>query len=1075
MTSKILNLFILLILSFSTMAFTQENSPFVRYPGLNSDGAQLAFSFQGDLWIVPSAGGTAMRLTVHEAYDGIPKWSPDDKMIAFSSDRYGNNDIFTIPSSGGNPKRLTYNSTNDVLSDWTSIGDFLFETKRDYRQIEWDNEIYKVSSEGGTPVRLLDALGYMPVMSPDKRFIAFVKGACRLEREEYRGPANKDIWLYDTKTKNYSKITNFDGQDIYPDWSDSRTIYYISAQSGKYNVYRLKLTDDGTVTGSHEQVTKFTDDGVRYFDVSRDGKTIAMERQTDIYFMNLNGGTPRKVNIHVSDDFRFDPVVYKNYSDQADEYSVSPDGKYSAIVIRGEIFVTDNNKEKKLTNNLTENPNRDRNVNWLSDSTLIFTSDREGQYDLYLVRSSDKNESNLFKSLKHETIRLTNTPEDESGAVISPDGKKIAYLQGNGKFIVAKISADGKLIDEKILLDGWAAPEGVSWSPDSKWLAYSMPDLDFNDEIYIQPADNNQKPVNVSMHPRGDSSPVWCPDGKKLGFISNRNNGDNDVWFVWLTKKDWEKTKQDWDESDDPAEKKDTKKGKDSTGVKPIEIDFDKIYERLVQVTGLPGNESDLAISKDGETFYFVANRNSNQSYKAEQDLYSINWDGTKTKALTKGNARPYAVSLDKSGKYLYMFKPRGKYSRIDVKSEKEEGIGYSAELKIDYPAERKQIFEEAWRTLNSYFYDPDFHGKNWNALKKKYEPWALKASTQDDFRYIFNFMLGELNSSHQGMYGADRAETQKERTGQLGVEIEPTNNGMKITRVIEDSPADRTESKLNIGDVITSVDGHSVTNNINFYFLFINKVDKRVLLDVADKNGKSREVVIRPAGSLNSKLYEEWVSDHKKLTDKYSNGRLGYIHIQGMSWPSFERFERELTASGMGKEGIVIDVRFNGGGWTTDYLMTVLTYRQHAYTVPRGAADNLKKGQKNFINHYPLGERLPFAAWTKPSVALCNSYSYSNAEIFSHAYKTLGIGTLVGEPTFGAVISTGGRGLIDGSFVRMPFRGWYVKATEKNMEWGPAVPDIIVEESPDSRGKDKDEQLKAAVDELLKRIDSKK
>lgn len=1075
MNSKTFNFFILLILSFSTLVFTQGNSPFVRYPGLNTDGSQLVFSFQGDLWLIPTSGGTAMRLTVHEAYDGISKWSPDDKTIAFSSNRYGNNDIFTIPSSGGNPKRLTYNSTNDVLSDWTGGGDILFEAKRDYRQIEWDNEIYKVSANGGTPVRLLDALGYMPALSPDNRFIAFVKGACRLEREEYRGPANKDIWLYDTKTKNYSRLTNFEGQDFYPDWSDSRTLYYISAQGGKYNVYRAKISDDGSTAGPPEQITKFTDDGVRYFDVSRDGKSIAMERQTDIYFMSLNGGTPRKVNIHVSDDYRFDPVVYKNYSDQADKYAVSPDGKYSALVIRGEIFVTDNNKEKKLTNNITENPYRDMNISWLSDSTLIFTSDREGQYDLYLVRSSDKNESNLFKSLKHETLRLTKTTEDESEPVISPDGKKIAYVQGNGKLIAANISADGKLSDEKILLDGWAAPDGVNWSPDSKWLAYSKPDLDFNDEIYIQPADNSQKPVNVSMHPRGDYSPVWSPDGKKLGFISNRNNGDDDIWFVWLIKKDWEKTKQDWDESEDQPEKKESKKGKDSTGVKPIEINFDKIYERLVQVTGLPGNESDLAISKDGEIFYFVDNRNSSQSYKAEQDLYSINWNGTKTKALTKGNARPYAVSLDKSGKYLYMFKPRGKYSRIDVKSEKEEALGYSAELKIDYPAERKQIFEEAWRTLNSFFYDPGFHGKDWNALRKKYEPWALKASTQDDFRYIFNFMLGELNSSHQGMFGSDRAETQKERTGQLGVEIEPMNSGIKITRVIEGSPADRTESKLNIGDVITAVDGNSLTGNINFYSLFINKVDKRVLLDVTGNNGKTREVVIRPAGSLNSELYEEWVSDHKKLTDKYSNGRLGYIHIQGMSWPSFERFERELTASGMGKEGIVIDVRFNGGGWTTDYLMTVLTYRQHAYTVPRGAADNLKKEQKNFINHYPLGERLPFAAWTKPSVALCNSYSYSNAEIFSHAYKTLGIGTLVGEPTFGAVISTGGRGLIDGSFVRMPFRGWYVKATQKNMEWGPAVPDIVVQESPDARAKNKDEQLKAAVDELLKRIDSKK
>ncbi|HKI77356.1 MAG TPA: S41 family peptidase [Ignavibacteriaceae bacterium] len=1065
---------LIFILIFGSIGiFAQDNSPFVRYPALNSVGSKIAFSFQGDIWTVPAGGGTATRLTIHEAYDGTPKWSPDDNLIAFSSDRYSNNDIFTIPSNGGFAKRLTYRSSGDNLSDWTTSGDLLFETKRDYRQIEWDNELYKVSPDGGTPVRILDALGYMPTMSPDNRFIAFVKGSCRLEREDYKGPANKDLWIYDTKTKGYSRITSYEGQDFYPDWSDSRTIYFLSARSGKYNVFKMSIDDNGKPIGSPTQVSKFTDDGVRYFDVSRNGKSIAMERQTDIYFMNLDNGSPVKVNINVSDDYRFDPVVYKNYSNRADEYAVSPNGKYSALVIRGDVFVTENDKEKSLTVDVTNNPYRDMNINWLCDTSIVFSSDREGQFDLYLVRSSDKNEKNLFKSLKHETIRLTNTPEDESDPVISPDGKKIAYVRGNGEFIVADINADGKMSNSKTLLNGWATPDGVTWSPDSRWLAYSMPDLDFNDEIYIQPADNSQKPVNISMHPKGDYSPVWSMDGKKLGFISSRNNGDNDVWFVWLNKKDWEKTKQDWDEFDD-SDKKTDKKDKDSSGVKPIEIDFDKIYDRLVQVTGLPGNESDVAISKDGETFYFVANRNSNQSYDADQDLYSINWDGKKLTQLTKGNTRPYAVSLQNDGKYLFMLKPGGKLSRLDIKSSKEESLPFAAQMKIDFPVERKQIFEEAWRTLNNGFYDPDFHGKDWNVLKKKYEPWAIIASTEKDFRDIFNYMLGELNSSHQGMYGSDRSETERETTGLLGIEVGPVKDGVLIEHVIPNTPADKTESKLNEGDVINSIDGEPVTENSNFYSFFVNKNNRRVLLNVKDKNGNEREVVIRPTSSISSDLYEEWVEEHRKLTDKYSNGKLGYIHIQGMNWPSFERFERELTATGLGKEGIVIDVRFNGGGWTTDYLMTVLTYRQHAYTIPRGAADNLKKEQTNFTGYYPLGERLPFAAWTKPSIAMCNSSSYSNAEIFSHAYKTLNIGTLVGEPTFGAVISTGGRGLIDGSFVRLPFRGWYVKATEKNMEWGPAIPDIVVEESPNARAMNKDEQLKAAVDELMNEINSK-
>jgi tricorn protease len=240
------------------------------------------------------------------------------------------------------------------------------------------------------------------------------------------------------------------------------------------------------------------------------------------------------------------------------------------------------------------------------------------------------------------------------------------------------------------------------------------------------------------------------------------------------------------------------------------------------------------------------------------------------------------------------------------------------------------------------------------------------------------------------------------------------------------------------------------------------------VLLNI-ERDGDELEIVIRPTSSLRTQLYNEWVENNRKLVDKLSNGKLGYLHIQAMGWNSFERFEREFTAVATGKEAIVIDVRFNGGGWTTDFLMTVLNYKQHAYTIPRGAAKNLDKEKTKFRNFYPIGERLPYAAWTKPSIAVCNQNSYSNAEIFSHAYKNLGIGTLVGVPTFGAVISTGSKSLIDGSTVRMPFRGWYVKADDSNMDFIPAVPDIIVQNSPDAKSTGNDAQLKRAVEELLK------
>jgi tricorn protease len=371
-------------------------------------------------------------------------------------------------------------------------------------------------------------------------------------------------------------------------------------------------------------------------------------------------------------------------------------------------------------------------------------------------------------------------------------------------------------------------------------------------------------------------------------------------------------------------------------------------------------------------------------------------------------------------------------------------------------------------RALKQGFYDPNFHGDDWDSLRTKYRPWARKASTTRDFRRTVNLMLGELNASHMGYAADDRAETQTERTGRIGVELDPVESGVEVQRVVPRSPAAREASTLREGDVITAVDGTPVAEAGNFYELMEGTVKEKVLLDVTGPDGDERTVRIRPTDDLEEELYREWVEERKELVEEYSGGRLGYIHVEGMNWDSFEHFERELYAGGHDKEGLIIDVRFNGGGWTTDYLMTVLNVRRHAYTIPRGATDNLQQNHEQFRAHYPFGERLPYAAWTKPVATLANENSYSNAEIFSHAFKNLGHGPLVGQPTFGAVISTGAARLIDGSYVRMPFRAWYVYQTDKNMEHGPARPDITVQNPPAIKAEGEDPQLRRAVEALL-------
>ncbi|MEO1051040.1 MAG: S41 family peptidase [Bacteroidota bacterium] len=1055
------------------IGFSQSDITLVRTPSISPDGTTVAFSYQGDIWKMPINGGEPRRLTIHEAHEINPIWSPDGQSIAFTSNRWGNSDIYTTSKDGGAPFRVTYHSSNDVLSDWAKNNAILFSSSRAYRQIEWDSEIHSVSASGGTPVRYLDAIGEMASMSPNGNLVAFVRGSCRISREDYKGPADMEVWIYNVKTEQYTRITENETNDYMPRWADDNTLFFIGVSSGRYNLHSFKINGDGTAQGTPTALTSYKDEGVRHFDVKNN--VAVFERDTRIYKMSV-GGTPQAMSIDIKADYRFDPIEKRTFSNGINNYRVSPNNKLVAMVIRGEVFVKENDKEKRRAVNISNHAYRDQGVAWINDSTLLFTSDRNGQYDLYLAKSGDPNKTDIFKTLKYELVRLTKTDENEFSPVISPDKKKVVFRRGRGKLLTADIE-DGKLKNEKVLLDGWSTPSGVSWSPDSKWLSYAISDLTFNSDIYIHAADNSQKPVNVSMHPRRDRSPFWSEDGSKLAFVSNRNNGDDDIWFVWLKREDWEKTQRDRDEGYyfDSEEKKEGngngngkgKKGKKKE-VKPIQIDFADIHDRLRQVTSRPGNEGAPVVSKDGERIYFTAGSDVSNG----RDLYSVKWNGRETKELTKGGQNPYGISLEPTGNALYILK-RGSLSKLDAKSGKATPLSHSAKMSIDHQQEREQVFEEAWSALNEGFYDPDFHGQNWKELKKKYKQWAMAASTSQDFYYICNLMLGQLNASHMGLIGGNDEKTQRESTGRLGIEVAPEKGGVKVTHIVPYTPADRVKSKLYVGDVITAVNGQKMASNTNFYGLLADETDDQVLLEVKGTDGKSREVVIRPSRSINNQLYEEWIKEKQELTEKYSNGRLGYIHIRGMNLPSFERFERELMASGLGKDGIVIDVRYNGGGWTTDYLMAVLNVKQHAYTIPRGAAKSLDEN-KDFNQFYPYSERLPLSAWTKPSIAMCNESSYSNAEIFSHAYKTLGIGTLVGMPTFGAVISTGGQGLLDGSFVRMPFRAWYVKATGENMENGPAVPDVIIDNPPASRAKGEDAQLKKSVELLLQQIDSK-
>ena len=1063
-------------LSATVLAFTlclpaaAIEAPLPRHPAPSPDGELIAFSWQGDLWLVGVDGGEARRLTAHPATERFPAWSRDGDHIAFASNRHGNDDVFVVPADGSRaPKRLTFASTGDTPEDFTPDGTAVLFSSNRAEGVRWGPQLWTVPLDGGTPAMAQDAFGEHAAYSPDGATLVFVRGNTKWARRGYRGAASRDLWLREGGDT-YTRLTDFEGTDDEPSWIDGRTLSFLSDREGRKNVY---LFD----TNSREarQLTNHQGSAVRFPRASANGAVIAYEFEDALWTVRPNGGTPVRLHIEVPAEELVNPVQRHTSSDKAGELAISPDGKLAAFTVHGDVFVTgiaskeDQEIAKPPTVRITATPEREEHVSWSPDGKrLLFASARDANIDLYIARPADE-DTPWTDSFNFTLSRLTDSPAVERFARFSPDGDRVAFVRHKGDLVV--MPSEGGA--ETVLLEHWTTPD-YAWSPDGAWIAYSTPDESYNSEVWIVPATGGTA-YNVSRHPDDDFGPHWSKDGRRLVWLSKRRADTFDVWGVWLTRADDERTAAQWlkvwNEKDEPKknkgddEKSNGENGSDDEEKQPelptVTIDFDDLWRRAHAITDLKGDEGSVRISPDGKTVIFTA------EHEGEEDLYSVRWDGEDIKRLTKDGAEPEDMVFGPKGKTIFYLDGKGKIKRVGLDAKAGDAVPFAARYLVDSRKEREAVFEAAWRALDENFYDPDFHGVDWPAQREKYRPWALEASTEADFADVVNLMLGELNASHMGYYppGTRRGDPGRgESTGWLGVTFDPAAGGpgILIHEVLPDSPAARSDVGLRAGDRLLSVNGAEITTGTNVFGLFADTVGLRTPITVRAGDGGERTVVVEPIGYRGQRglRYQEWVRERRRLTEEFSDGRLGYLHIQGMNIPSFEEFERNLHAAAHGKEGLLIDVRSNGGGWTTDYLMAVLMVRRHAYTVPRdGDPENPA---------YPQG-RLPLAAWTRPAATLCNEDSYSNAEIFSHAFKSLERGPLVGSPTFGAVISTGGTRLLNGALVRLPGRGWFVASTGVNMENNGAVPDVIVWQPPaEDSSADADTQLERAVEVLL-------
>ena len=875
MTKKTLLLFAIFCNTF--IAIAQET--LIRTPTISPDATKMAFGFDGDIWVLDLATNQPKRLTIHQGYESDPIWNRKSDQLVFNSNRKGYSNIFKTDLNGGIPMQLTYYPTTDSPSFWNENGDIIFSSNRIFKGTERETSIYKINEKGETPNRFMTALGSQATISPNGNFVAFVKGTCRISREDYNGPAQIDVWIYNLKTKEYHQITTSKKNDHTPLWDQNNNLYYIGAESGRYNIYKTSITEKGTKEGVETPLTNLKVNGVLSFSVSNNATIIY---NSGIEVFKLQNGSTQKMNLNLATDNRFELEETETVSGDIGALNVSPNGKLIALSINGEIFVKENDKDKTKTNNVSNHPFRDDDPFWIDDNTLGFLSDRNGQNEFYKVVSTD-DKVNLSRSLKTKITQLTKSDIDVFEPLVSPNRKKISYRIGRGKLVIADIK-DGEISKPKTYSDIWASADGVSWSPDSKYIAYSQQDLDFDSEIYIQSVENAATKMNVSMHPRSDVSPQWSPDGKKLSFVSNRagdRGGINfDTWMVWLQKADWEKTKADFKEGAYYQPQEETSKDKKNV---IVTIDEDRIFDRLTQITNWAGNEFGAMFSLDSKSIYISATNPATD----KNGFYKVEITGG-TPEEVKGVSNIGNASLHKDVLY---YASRGKLKSLNLKSDKVASYTHSATYTTNFSKLNEQVFEEGTRAITAGFYDPKFHGYDWDNIVKRYRPWVLAANTKQDYTFMFNNMLGQLNASHMGYRGSTPEKTYSDNIGLLGLDVSNVKNGVKINYVLPNSPATKTNVSLKVDDVIVAVNGKNINKNTNFYSMLKNTNENEILLTLAD----NRELVARTASTraIGDLRYEEWINSRKKLVDEFSNGQLGYIHIQGMNLPSFERFER--------------------------------------------------------------------------------------------------------------------------------------------------------------------------------------
>ncbi|HEX4681854.1 MAG TPA: LpqB family beta-propeller domain-containing protein [Gemmatimonadaceae bacterium] len=1076
---------------------TGQPRPSFSQPAISPDGREIAFVSGGDIWVVPATGGDAHLLVSHPANESRPMYSPDGKRVAFMSDRAGSIDIWILELTTGTLRRLTFDDGAEQLDAWSHDGKWIYFSSGAH-DVGGQTDEYRMSADGGTPMIVSGErffAEFMGAPSPDGSVIAVVARGMGQSQWWRKGRSHLDeseLWLVrgdGSSAPAYQRLTPLGAKRQWPMWNaDGRSIYFVSDEDGPQNLWSIAVGDSKT-----KQLTHFRDGRVLFPTITPDGRTIAFERDFDIWIADAASGDAKRVPIALRGAPAATAAEHLTLTNGFQDMQVSPDGRKIAFVARGEVFAV-SAADGGDAMRVTRTPAVESQLSWAPDSRrLMYASNRDGAWHLY-----------MYDFVAAKETQLTRGPLSDIQARWAPDGSQIAFVRDAREVHVIDVAgvanagnaAAGSPRDRVIARGTFARPpfagsgEGtITWSPDGKFVAYLSGGTKLMLNAYVAAVASGG---GVELASSGGGEQVtylsntngaglsWSPDGTYLMLSSGMRTESPIVARVDLVPHVPKLREEQFNalfrdppgrgtpasppEPAQPGAPADSAARAPRAAIPHVRVVLDGIRDRLTVVP--TGVETDaIAISRDGKFAALVANA------AGEQNIYVYPLDENATerpvaRQITSTAGRKTNVQWAPDGKSIW-FLDQGRISNVAVDSRAVKQVAARAELDVDFDSEKLEVFNQAWEFLNDNYYDPNFHGTNWNAVHEQYAPLIAGARTTEEMRRLLSLMIGEMNGSHLGIAGPPTVNVPPPATGRLGVFFDRAayeqRGVLKVTEVLPLSPAAISE-QIKPGTVISAVDGVALVAHTSLDSLLDFKAGKGVTLTIADAEGApARQVAMRAAnaGTERGLLYRAWVDGRRAYVAKISGGRLGYVHMADMGANAINQMNLDLDSENHAKEGVVLDIRNNNGGFVNGYALDVLSRQPYVVMVRRGVPA---------VPGRPvLGQR----ALEAPTVLVTNQATLSDGENFTEGYRTMKLGKVVGEPTAGWDVYTGAGTMVDGTSVRLPFmRNGQLDGTP--LELRPRAVDVPVERMMGESYAGRDTQLDAAVKELLAELDAR-